>query len=596
MLKRGIANERIEISSKEFTKKFIKNFILNGLAIGLFFGLIYELITYFITNSVVKEIISFVTIFFAINKIHVAAIKNTFYDSYILGDNIRKSKNNVMIFFIVIALINIILNVIPAIKMCSIASSFFGTLYLKRLITQNVINTVLYVIIIIFCRDEIDKQCSEFNSDKKNYLIKNIILVFIFAVVVIVGTFFINSELKNLSNIKQDENSNLNNVNKENANTLSNEINLKLIKEADGEYTSYNAKNDSGEIELNICSFETEISKSDYYMLETVNDGILVFYSGTEKNHIEKFDTKGNSKWKKATSSQYKFSKCIEVSNGYFIVGTYLNSKDFITKIDKEGNLVNSQYIEEDLTNLSPILFIQSEKDIYEGCAKIIGINKEGKNVIIEYDNKGNQKNILYTKLTKLVCEKVIEKNGYYYGICANSAQLPHERREETLFKLDSNGNKVFAYSILENSRFSEYVNNYSMISEITVNSNFIFISISDDIYILDLNGDLKEKIPYTTDNELNKGSNNVSIGQIMATDEGIYILGMLHSKEQYTSPMFIDKISNNFNLEYRINVPYPEESNLKTGIYGWKLIGRTYTHAKFYDDCKMVVHQYKLY
>lgn len=167
MLKRGIANERIEISSKEFTKKFIKNFILNGLAIGLFFGLIYELITYFITNSVVKEIISFVTIFFAINKIHVAAIKDTFYDSYILGDNIRKSKNNVMIFFIVIALINIILNVIPAIKMCSIASSFFGTLYLKRLITQNVINTVLYVIIIIFCRDEIDKQCSEFNSDKK---------------------------------------------------------------------------------------------------------------------------------------------------------------------------------------------------------------------------------------------------------------------------------------------------------------------------------------------------------------------------------------------------------------------------------------------
>ena len=30
MLKRGVANERREISSKEFTKKFIKNFVLNG--------------------------------------------------------------------------------------------------------------------------------------------------------------------------------------------------------------------------------------------------------------------------------------------------------------------------------------------------------------------------------------------------------------------------------------------------------------------------------------------------------------------------------------------------------------------------------------
>ena len=42
MLKKGVANERIEISSKEFTKKIIKNFILNGFVIGLFFGLIYE--------------------------------------------------------------------------------------------------------------------------------------------------------------------------------------------------------------------------------------------------------------------------------------------------------------------------------------------------------------------------------------------------------------------------------------------------------------------------------------------------------------------------------------------------------------------------
>lgn len=192
MLKRGVANERLEISSKDFIKRFIKNFILNGLAIGVLIWIAYELVTYFIKNNIIKEILSFALIFFAINKIHIAAIKDTFYDSYILGNNIRKAKNNVTIFFIVIALANIIFNIIPVIRMYSIISSFWGASYLKVLITQNIINIVLYIIITIFCRDEIDKQCSELDKEDKHYLIKNIILVLIFAVIVIAGTIFIN--------------------------------------------------------------------------------------------------------------------------------------------------------------------------------------------------------------------------------------------------------------------------------------------------------------------------------------------------------------------------------------------------------------------
>lgn len=596
MLKRGVANERIEISSKEFTKKFIKNFILNGFVIGLFFGLIYELITYFIKNNIIEELLSFVVIFFAINKIHVAAIKDTFYDSYISGDNIRKAKNNVMIFFIIIALLSIIFNIIPAMKLYSIASSFFGTSYLKILITQNIINTILYAIIIIFCRDEIDKQCSEFNKDEKSYLIKNIILILIFVVVVIGGTFFINFDIKNASNTEQNNKLEINNeIPSESQGGLVdfstlNEIDLKLTNQTNVEYKSYNAKSNEGEVELNISSFKTDITKNGPYdWFETVKNGVIVFEIGTEKNYIEKIDTEGNMEWKKATSSKYKFNDVMEVSDGYFIVGE-VDSKDIIAKIDTEGNIISTKYIEE---NLSYINFVESEEDRKEGKVQLIGRNNERKNVIIKYDNKCNQENILYPKLSELVCENIIEKDEGYYGIAAEWAFAAHERRDKTVFKLDNIGNKVFEYNIFENDIFSEDVEEYSMISDIAVNKHFIFLSINDDVYVLDLNGNIKGQIGYSTNNKLNNSGRSLRIGEISVNDEGIYIVGMIHHYSQ-NSQMFIDKISNDLEFEYRINVPELDESKLELGIYGWKMIDNIFMNVEFYDDYLMDIHQYK--
>lgn len=604
MLKRGVVNEKIEISSKEFTKKFIKNFILNGFVIGLFFGLIYELVTYFIKNSIVKELLSFVVIFLAIDKIHIAAIKDTFYDSYISGDNIRKAKNNVVFFFIVIALVNIILDAISAMKMYSIVSSFFGTSYLKMLITQNIINAVLYAIIIIFCRDEIDKQCSEISKVEKSYLIKKIILVFIFGVVVIAGTIFINWDIKSISNSEQNKNLEISDgITNESQNGLVNisilsEINLELTKQTNTEYPSYSAKSNDGEAKFNISSFKTDITKNgpdDWF--KVVKDGVIVFSSGEEKNYIEKIDINGNVKWKKATSSKYKFKDAVEVSNGYFIDGE-VNDKEFITKIDKDGNIISTKYIEE---NLSYINFIESEKDSKEGKVQLIGRNNEQKNIIIKYDNECNQENILYTELSGLVCKKVIEKDEYYYGIVVDWAFAEHERRAKTVFKLDNIGNKIFVYNIFENNSFNdyleEYLEEYSLISDIAVNNNFIFLSIindKNDVYVLDLNGDLKGPIGYSMNSKLNNGGNSLSIGGISATDEGIYIVGMIHKYSQ-NSQMFIDKISNDYNFEYRINVPEPEESKLKISIYGWKLLDDTLINAEFYDDYLMDIHQYNL-
>lgn len=599
MLKRGVANEKIEISSKEFTKKFIKNFILNGLVIGILIGIIYELVTYFVKNSIIKEIFSFLVIFFAINRIHIAAIKDTFYNSYILNDNIRKAKNNVTIFFVLIALVNIVFNV----RMYNhIISVFLGTSYLKWVITKNIINVVLYVIIIIFCRDEIDKQCSESNKNEKNYLIKNIILVFIFTAIVIAGTIFIKSDinisLKNEQNNNQEINDDIVTNSKSGLVNVSrlNEIDLKITSQTNTEYASYNAKSNDGKTELNISSYKTDITKTGPYdWFETVKDGVIVFCTGTENNYIEKIDTKGNVEWKKATSSKYKFNDVKEVSDGYFIKGE-VDSKDIIAKIDTEGNIISTKYIKE---NLSYINFVESEKDRKDGKAQLIGRNNEQKNVIIKYDNECNQDNILYTKLNELVCEKIIEIDGYYYGIAADWAFEETKRIEKTVFKLDNIGNKVFEYNILDNNSFTEYLNEHSWIMDINVNNNYIFLFIAndnidkDDIYVLDLDGNLKGQLGYGMNNKLNNGANSLGIGEIITTDEGIYIVGMIHYYYQ-NSQMFIDKISNDLNFEYRVNVPEVEESKLKIGIYGWEVIDNILVNAEFYDDYLMDIHQYK--
>ena len=194
MLKRGVTNVKKQISSKEFTKQFIKNFILNGLIIGIVLGVIYEIIANFITNNIIKEILYFILIFIAINKIHIEAIKDTFYDNSISGDDIKKSKKNITIFFLIIVLVNIIWDFISLIGLNAVFSSF-ASLYLKSLIIKSIINIVLYSIIIIFCRDEINKVCIE--SYKSND--KKIILILIFAIVVINGTIFINQN-KNSEN------------------------------------------------------------------------------------------------------------------------------------------------------------------------------------------------------------------------------------------------------------------------------------------------------------------------------------------------------------------------------------------------------------
>lgn len=600
MLKKGVAKEKLEVSSKEFTKKFIKNFILNGLIIGIVIAIINELVGHFITNNIIKEILYFSLIFFAINNIHVAAIKDTFYDSYILGENIRKAKNNVMILFIAIALGDIIWNAMSLTRLYTVFGSL-GSLYLKSFIVKSIISILLYAIIIVFCRDEIDKECSEYYSDNKNYLTKKVILIIVFAIAGIVGTIFINQP--NKSAIPNDKSDKVTSTDKQDTNLQqSNEMNLQALNESSEKYPFFIAKSNDGKVEFKLSSFPTKISEDEEYMNEEVSDGILVFYTVAENNYVEKLDMQGNSKWKTTTID--KIDECIEVTDGYFMKGEQNAYRDFILKVDMNGNIISTKFLVDENQNvMSNVILIESEKDNKNGCAKIIGRTSVGKNVIISFDNNGNQENISDTNLRNVACEKVIEKNGYYYGIGADSTVMPpHTRRDELVFKLDNNGNEIFKYNIVQDNRFSGYVDTDSWISDIDVNNEYIFISVTNDIQdvlALDLDGNIKSKVGYSTNNKLNNGYDDITIGQIKATDDGVYVLGSIYMKSdklfESNSQKFIDKISNNFNLEYRFNIPDPEKFGLRTTIYFGNLTETAYTDADMYDDYSMVLHQYKL-
>lgn len=581
MLKRGVTNVKKQISSKEFTKQFIKNFILNGLIIGIVLGVIYEIIANFITNNIIKEILYFILIFIVINKTHIEALKDTFYDNSISGDDIKKSKKNITIFFLIIVLFNIIWDFISLIGLNAVFSSF-ASLYLKPLIVNSIINIVLYSIIIIFCRDEINKVCIESykSNNKKNVLIP------IFAIVVIIGTIFINQN-KSLENNDTNISNNITTVGTiETVKVTSlNEINCELSNNTITEYKDVKKdylKTNNGKVEINISSFDTKIPRTYVDNEYTVTDGVILFYGGI----IEKFDMDGQSNWKCEELSKYNLSDLVEVSDGYFLIG-FFNGNKFLIKFDKNGNII----VKNNIDNVQGIItFIDSEENNKNNCLEIMGKDDEENNIIVKYDSEGNQKNIITTNLANIEIKKILEKNGYYYAIGEDITEKHFNTNITCLFKIDNNGNVVFKYDIEENRDFIRHIGQITGIKDISVNNKYIFILVDgSEVCALDLNGNLKAKFGYDTNSKLNKGRHS-NLDHIKATRDGVYIYGTTAGKN-------IDKVSNDFKFQYRITVSdtelYPK-STISNSIESSKLLETMYMDSDLYDSSSIIIYQYK--
>lgn len=598
MFRRRNVEKKIEISSSDFIKKFIKNFILNGLIIGIVIAIIYEIINSIVANSILKDILYFILLFFTINQIYISAIKDTLYDSYLIGDNIKKSKNNVTILFVIIAIVNLCWNLFNLLRANSLLGTF-TSFYVLPSIVNIIINIALYTSIIVLCRNYINKECIKTDKENKKYIVINTIVIIVFALVVGIATIITNTNLgnnretNNLINNNSSENDELKENNAGDVTTIKttflNEIDCELSEDTVSQYQNVSKDHfdtNDKKVEINISSFNINVSKQNVYNEQNVEDGVILFYNGIEKNYIEKFDLDGKTSWKTETPSNYKFYKFMEVIDGYFMLGTNGNNS-IITKMNKQGQIINVKYAE----NLSDEIFINSDVNISNGSVEVIGLDNEGNNTIIKYDKNGNQEKVIKTKLSNLACNKVIENNGYYYGIGADSSKDIYQREITIIFKIDNNGNEIFKYDILKSNTFTKYIQYNSWIEDIAVNNKNIFILTTneDDIYGLNLNGQLEKKFGYNTNKVLNNGYHS-SIENIYATDYGIYVYGNTIGNN-------IDKISNDFKFEYRINIPdtklFPKSTTVNP-IKSNKLTRNMYLDAELYDESSIIVYRYK--
>ena len=427
------------------------------------------------------------------------------------------------------------------------------------------------------------------NGKIKKNIIVIIVLLILLVIIGIVGVVFIINSNKTTSegedNISTDTNIEVDTLKFD-------EINCELSNDTITEYPNVKKdyfKSDDEKVEINISTFDTNIPKTDIYNEKTVKDGVVLFYYGTDKNYIEKFNMDGESDWKCGTASIFEFYDFMEVVDGYFMLGK-AEDKNVIIKIDFEGKMINSVYVQDDITDIA---FIESKVDNQKGYLKIIGLNAERNLVIITYDNNVNQENLLNTNTKEIDCEKIIEKNNYYYGIGTNSDEGSiHSANATLLFKIDNLGNEIFKYDIEKNNNWTKYLESNSWLEDISVNNDYIFVIVTNknDVYALDLEGNLIKPIGYNTGNDLNGGYNSV-VENVVATDEGAFIYG------KTTAPNNIDMISNDLIIQYRINISNTQLFSTSTTVNALnsrRLLEDMYIDAELYDNSSIIIYQYK--
>lgn len=424
---------------------------------------------------------------------------------------------------------------------------------------------------------------------KRKIIIAIITLVIILLILVVAGIIIIKISNKNTE--EEKDNTLVETDTVEDIPSL-NEINCELSSDTITENSNVKKdyfKSEDGEVEINISSFDTNIPKTDIYNEKTIRDGVILFYYGDEKNYIEKFNMDGESCWKCGTASVFEFYDFVEVVDGYFMLGK-AEDKYVIVKISVEGKMINSVYVQENITDIT---FIESEANEQKGYLEIIGLNAERELVIITYNNNVEQENILSTNTKEINCDKVIEKNEYYYGIGINSDESSiHSANTTLLFKIDNLGNEIFKYDIEQNSDWSEYIEANSWLADISVNDDYIFVIATNknDVYVLDLEGTLIQPIGYNTNIELNQGYNS-SVEHVRAIDEGIFVYGTT------TKPNNIDMISNDLDIQYRINIPNTQlftETTTINAIDSSRLLEDMYIDAELYDTSSIIIYQYK--
>lgn len=186
----------------KFTKKFITNYIIGAILIGVVVSIITEILSAFLPTQL-QTIANFLLTIFGFWKISSSAVETTLKEANINSDNLNKVLKNIFIFLIVLLVINILFTYMSFKFSTRILSSLANALTINLVI--NIVATIIqYAIIMLFCKNKIEKIVLGKEINKTLYIV-----LLVIAVIILCSSMIFNNNSNNSTDKADGENSSI---------------------------------------------------------------------------------------------------------------------------------------------------------------------------------------------------------------------------------------------------------------------------------------------------------------------------------------------------------------------------------------------------
>ncbi len=151
--------ERKDLTAKAFMKIVVENCIVNAIFFGLFLGMLQAFANE-VLNGVLLIIATLIITYFAIIKIFVDAVRETFYKGRIIRSEINNVVHSITKILAFLMVIEIGMDLYTFLKGYNLALvSSIKNLYIITLLIGIVFTIITYVVIMFACRKKFFEQC-----------------------------------------------------------------------------------------------------------------------------------------------------------------------------------------------------------------------------------------------------------------------------------------------------------------------------------------------------------------------------------------------------------------------------------------------------
>jgi len=193
-------------SVRKFTKKFIINYVIGAILIGVVVGIISEILSAFLPTQI-QSIANFLLTIFGLWKLASSAIETSLKETDITPEDTKKVLKNICIFLIILLVLNVLITYISFHFSISILSGLKNILMIT-LITKIIATIIQYAIIMLFCKNKLEKIVLGKEVNKTLYIILLVTAIIILCLSMIFNN---NDNSKTATNTTNTQNSSMEN-------------------------------------------------------------------------------------------------------------------------------------------------------------------------------------------------------------------------------------------------------------------------------------------------------------------------------------------------------------------------------------------------